>query len=57
MPKLYKDALEIDTDLPSEIVALKSQGFSATKPAKVVEPTADEASRAEVTKPVPKSAK
>lgn len=57
MPKLYKDALEIVTDLPSEIVALKSQGFSATKPAKVAEPAADEASRAETVKTSPKSTK
>ena len=57
MPKLYKDALEIDTDLPAEIVALKSQGFSPTKLAKVAEPAADETSRAEAVKPAPKSTK
>lgn len=57
MPKLYKDALEIDTDLPGEIVALKSQGFSTTKPSKVAEQAADETSRAEATKPAPKPTK
>ena len=57
MPKLYKEALEIDTDLPAEIVALKSQGFSSTKPAKVAEPAADETSRTEATKPAPKPTK
>lgn len=57
MPKLYKDALEIVTDLPAEIVALKSQGFSPTKPAKVAESAADETSRAEAVKPAPKSTK
>lgn len=54
MAKLYKDSLEIETDLPSEIVALKSQGFSATKPTKAA---ADETSRAEGAKPAPKSTK
>lgn len=53
MPKLYKDDLVIETNLPSEIVTLKSQGFSTTKP----EPESTKAPAVEAAKPAQKSTK
>ena len=63
MPKLRKGELVIDTDLPTEVTRLKSQGFSEIKHDKGAELPAgvavvtNETGRAEVVKPAPKSTK
>ena len=66
MAKLHKGALVIETELPSEIVSLKAQGFCVIQDQKFekggelsagpVEVT-NETGRAEPVKPAPKSSK